>query len=198
MRTLKLFKRLKRLVAPGAHRLMVERVLHTFDERGRYHHGRLLGFVQELLIMYIVSPIYGIGSGLGKCFTNVEIWKKILVLDGNRTTVQTRWRPIKIGVHKCTRGRWELQVWAGPVWKRAVLARLIAWHCKDHPGLTLEDFNSKDARGNYNYQADHINMDCRCTWVGNVRLLTRSQHVDVYRKKWRGHVGIRKRPAAQR
>ena len=177
---------------------MVQYTVHTFAERCRYNHGKAFGYFQEVLIMYVVSPIYGIGSGLMRCYTNIELWKRIDTLDKQRVLIGTRWRQVKIGVRKCTKGRIELRAYAGPVWKQALVARLLAWYCKEHPELTFEDFQSTDDKGNYRHQADHINMDCRCTWVGNIRLLGRDQHIDVYRRKWRGHIGIRKRPAAQR
>lgn len=172
--------------------------IHSFSKRRRVDHGQLIGFLQENLIMCVISPMYSIGEGLGKCWTNVQLWKKTSFFDQRMNPTSDKWRLVRMRARSDKRGRWELWVTAGPVWKECRVSRLICWYLKAHPGLTWANFRRRTVDGHYNWHAHHINLDSRCNWVGNIKLMHRLRHMDEYKSKWRSHIGVRKRPAAKR
>jgi hypothetical protein len=61
--------------------------------------------------------------------------------------------------------------------------RLVAW-CFSNPGkLTWAKYQQKDKKGAYVYQAGHLDRsEVDCT-VGNLKVMTRSQNLDMYRKE---------------
>ena len=100
--------------------------------------------------MCVVSPVYSVGSGLGKCWTNVQLWKKTSFFDQRMNSTGNQWRLVKMRARCDKHGRWELTVSAGPRWKECRLSRLICWYLKPHPGLTLVNFRRKTVDGHDN------------------------------------------------
>ena len=175
---------------------MSSRIVYKYPERPRKDHGEVIGYSREALILVKTAANYSIGQGLGQCFTNVKLYKKTEILDTSKHITSIKRLSIKFTPRNAD-GRWDLKTNAGPKWKLCYVSRLIAWYYKPHRGLSFHNFSLKNVKGHFNYQADHINRDSRCNWIGNIRLIRREKHMALYKRNWQKHIGVQKKPAGR-
>ena len=175
---------------------MSSRTVYTYPSRPRRHNGKVVGFIRQALILARTAAVYSVGQGLGECYTNVRLYKKTEHVDLDENVTGSKRLEIRL-TPRNDDGRWDLIANAGPKWKLCYVSRLIAWYYKPHPGLSFRNFSLKNRQGHYNYQADHRNRDSRCNWIGNIRLIRREEHMKLYKRNWRKHLGVQKRPAGR-